>query len=395
MKSIASGQDDIDRAENLLTLYLHIPFCASKCRYCDFYSVRYEAGAASAYLSAIAKEIELCRKNGLIDDFAGFETVFFGGGTPSVLSAAELAALCRIVRNSFFLVPGYEWTVECNPESFTREKAAALLEGGVTRLTFGFQSLNDRELRTLGRVHSADQCRLLLADESLAPFTSIGVDLMYGLPGQSSETLGETLGTLFNSSRINHISAYELTIAEKTPFGRHRRLLPLPPADEEMSAMTERLWRLLRSNGFEQYEVSNFAKGGHRSRHNEAYWDRRPCLGLGCAAHSHLRGRRLANMADLDRYLAMVAEGRLPREFIEEIDLPKRATEMVFLGLRRVKGIDTTTFREKCGIFLEDFVNAKKMAEFIEQRLLASEPPFVRPTERGLLVADAIAAALI
>ena len=394
MKSIDPGADSSGQTKNLPTLYLHIPFCGAKCRYCDFYSVRYDAGAAGLYLGAIKKEIDLYRKNGIIDDCTEFETVFFGGGTPSVLSAAELTALCRIIRDSFTLTPDYEWTVECNPESFTREKATVLREGGVTRLTFGFQSLNDGELRMLGRIHSADRCRLLLADESLALFTSIGADLMYGLPGQSFETLGKTLDIIFKSSRVMHLSAYELTIAEGTPFGRHRRLLPLP-VEEEMSRMTEGLWHLLRTNGFEQYEVSNFAKEGHRCRHNEAYWDHRPCLGLGCAAHSYLGGRRFANVANLDRYLAMVADGRLPRDFIEEIDLPKRATEMVFLGLRRVKGIDTTAFQEKCGFSFEHFVNTEKMAEFIERGLLAFERPFLRPTARGLLVADAMAAALI
>ncbi len=394
MKSIEFGAHGSGQPTGFSTLYLHIPFCAAKCRYCDFYSVRYDAEAAVSYLGAIEKEIDLCRENGSIDDRVELETVFFGGGTPSTLSAAELTALCRVIRDSFTLAPGYEWTVECNPESFTPDKAAALREGGVTRLTFGFQSLNDRELRMLGRIHSADRCHILLVDESLTPFTSIGVDLMYGLPGQSFEALAETLDVIFTSSRVMHLSAYELTIAEETPFGRHHRLLSLP-VEKEMSRMTEGLWRLLKTNGFEQYEVSNFAKEGHRCRHNEAYWDHRPWLGLGCAAHSYLDGQRFANIADLGSYLAMVADRRLPRDFIEEIDVPKQATEMVLLGLRRVKGIDTTTFLEKCGLSFEEFVNTKKMAEFIEEELLTFEPPFLRPTMRGLLVADAMAAALI
>ena len=243
VKSNVIGAENKGQAQRL-TLYVHIPFCAAKCRYCDFYSVRYDPVIAASYLCALSKEIDLCRKNGIINDRAELETVFFGGGTPSVLSVAELAALCRIIRNSFTLTPDCEWTIECNPESFTGEKTAALLEGGVTRLTFGFQSLIDRELRILGRLHSADRCRRLLADKSLTRFTSVGVDLMYGLPGQSFGALCETLDEIFESACIHHISAYELTIAEKTPFGRHRRILPLP-AEEEMSRITEGLWHLL------------------------------------------------------------------------------------------------------------------------------------------------------
>ncbi len=386
--------EDGERGTSPLSLYLHIPFCTSKCRYCDFYSIPYNERAAVLYLAALQKEIELCRKSGLIDERAELQTVFFGGGTPSVLPAGELSALCRIIRDAFPLGSGYEWSVECNPESFTAENSAAMREGGVTRLTFGFQSLNDRELRLLGRVHSAERCRRLFTDATLAPYRSVGVDLMFGLPGQSFEGLCETIEEIARFPRINHLSAYELTIADATPFGRHRRFLPLP-AEEDLSHMTEGLWRLVRENGFEQYEVSNFAKKDHRCRHNEAYWDHRPYLGLGCAAHSQLAGERSANVADFARYLSMVNGGLLPRAFVEKIDAKMLAMEMVLLGLRRVKGIDMVVFGEKCGISFANFADQKKIAEFLDHGLLTHEGRFLRPTGRGILVADAMAAAMI
>ncbi len=374
-------------------LYLHVPFCAAKCRYCNFYSVQYNPEVAAAYLDAIKREIELCRDRRIIGDRIEVGTVFFGGGTPSVLSVAELSSLCRMIRESFALASDCEWTVECNPESFTEEKSAMLLSEGVTRLSFGVQSLSDRELRLLGRIHTAERCRLL-REESLSSFSSIGVDLMYGLPGQSFEDLRKTLQELLTFPNIQHLSAYELTVAEGTPFGRHRRLLPLPE-DSEMSRMTEGLWQLLRNAGFDHYEVSNFARQGHRCRHNEAYWDHRPYLGLGCASHSYLNGQRFANVPDLQKYRDLVENGHLPRAFIEDIDPTMIASEMVLLGLRRAKGIDTLAFIDKCGISFDKLANREKIVEFIGQGLLTYAGPFLQPTERGLLVADALAAALI
>ncbi len=381
------------KAQSSIGLYLHVPFCAAKCRYCDFYSVRYDSGAAATYLDAIKREFDLSRNERIIDDCVELETVFFGGGTPSLLSVAELSALCRIIRNSFTLAAGYEWTVECNPESFTEEKSAMLLEEGVTRLSFGVQSLSNRELRLLGRIHTAERCGFL-RENSLSAYSSIGVDLMYGLPGQTFDDLRNTLGEILTFPHLHHLSAYELTVAEGTPFGRHRRLLPLPE-DEEMSRMTEGLWHLLRNTGFEHYEVSNFAQPGHRCRHNEAYWDHRPYLGLGCASHSYLHGRRFANVPDLQSYLDLVENGYLPRAFIEEIDPIRMASEMVLLGLRRSSGIDTLSFIDKCGIPFDEFVNREKIVEFVDRGLLSVSGPFLLPTERGLLVADALAAALI
>ena len=374
---------------NPLSLYLHIPFCAKKCRYCDFYSVPYDASLAENYLIALSKEIDLYKKY-LIDNATIIQTVFIGGGTPSVLSPAELRKLCALLRGSFSFTSNYEWTVECNPESFTKDKALVFLDAGVTRLTFGFQSLDDRELSFLGRIHTADRCRQVLGDPLLAKFSSIGVDLMYGLPGQTADSPDKSLTPVLDSHYVKHISAYELTIADRTPFGRRRSMLPLP-SDETMSAMTGRLWDLLAAHGFTQYEVSNFAKAGHECRHNKAYWNHEPYLGLGCAAHSFLPPERSANVRDVNRYGAMVNAGRFPREFTETIDAEKLGMEMVFLGLRRVQGINEVVFKEKCGIPFADFTKKEKIAELVNRGLLFYDKPFWKPTRKGLLMADAIA----
>jgi oxygen-independent coproporphyrinogen III oxidase len=376
-----------------LSLYLHIPFCARKCRYCDFYSVPYDEPRADEYLAALAKEISLYDNDPEIHT-ATLHTVYIGGGTPSILSVGQLRELCGLVRNSFAFANNLEWTVECNPDSFTREKASVFLENGVTRLSFGMQSMNDKELALLGRVHSSTRCKEILYDPMLAEFASIGIDLMYGLPGQTIGSLAESLDMIFAAPRVSHISAYELTIASQTPFGRHRSLLPLP-GRERMEAMTETLWNTLEVNGFEQYEVSNFARVGHKCRHNGAYWDHGPYLGLGCAAHSFIESKRWGNMKDISGYCSMVKDGSFPRDFHELIDTKCMAFEMLFLGLRRVKGIDENDFRKRCGVEFVDYVNCEKLDLFEKQGLLAYKKPFWVPTKRGLLMADGMARELV
>jgi oxygen-independent coproporphyrinogen-3 oxidase len=375
------------------SLYLHIPFCTKKCRYCDFYSVDYDASLAERYLLALLKEIDLYKKY-LIDNSILLQTIFIGGGTPSVLSSGQLSTLCALLRSSFSIAPDCEWTVECNPESFTGDKASVFLHAGVTRLTFGFQSLDDRQLPVLGRIHSSDLCRRILVDPLLKQFASIGVDLMYGLPGQTTETLMATLREVADSPYVKHISAYELTVADGTPFGRHRSILPLP-ADETMASMTVQIWDFLAANGFEQYEVSNFAKPGHECRHNIAYWNHEPYLGLGCSAHSFLPPERSANVRDVNHYCEMTEESLFPREFTETIDANKLGMEMIFLGLRRVQGINETAFEENCGMPFTDYVNKKKLATFMGRGLLTYEKPFWKPTRQGLLMADGIVRELL
>jgi oxygen-independent coproporphyrinogen III oxidase len=376
------------------SLYIHIPFCKKKCRYCDFYSVPYEASLADAYLAALALEIEFYKKRILAEESAPVQTIFIGGGTPTMLTADQLRRLCSLVRTSFRLAPDCEWTVECNPDSFTAEKADVLNDAGVTRLTFGFQSLDDRELRLLGRVHTADRCREVLADPVLVRFSSIGIDIMYGLPGQTVETLERSLGPVFDSPYVKHISAYELTVADGTPFGRHRSLFPLPD-DDAMTVMTGRLWELLAATGFKQYEVSNFAKAEHACRHNMACWAHESYLGLGCAAHSFLPPERFANMRDVYRYILEVRAGRLPREFTETLDRHTLGVEMILLGLRTVQGINEDDFLEKIGYGLVPSLNKGKLSFFTDKGLLLYEKPFLKPTRKGLLMADALARELL
>jgi oxygen-independent coproporphyrinogen III oxidase len=370
-----------------LSLYIHVPFCAKKCRYCDFYSVAYDEDPARDYLAAVSREIEYHLHDPSMAE-STVRTVYIGGGTPSILSVNLLADLCSLVRDRFALADDREWTVECNPDSFTEEKAAVLLENGVTRLSFGVQSMEDRELSLLGRIHSATRCAELLDDPVLAGFKSVSADLMYGLPGQTDESLSRTVDTMVASHFVRHVSAYELTIAPGTPFGRHQSIMPLR-GQEQMERITQKLWQKLEDAGFRQYEVSNFAQAGYECRHNEVYWDHGNYLGLGAAAHSFIDGQRWANVKDVKNYCSAGETGF--REFIERIDEGKMASEMLFLGLRRAKGIDEEAFKQRCGVDFVDYVNNDKLDLFQQKGLIVFDKPFWKPTKKGLLLADAMA----
>ena len=372
-----------------VSLYAHIPFCAKKCRYCDFYSVKTDASLIKQYLKALSHEIDHYRDHPLVTA-APVRTIFFGGGTPTVLSAEDLAELCSLIRSRFSLAPNVEWTIECNPESFTSEKAGILQDHGVTRLTFGIQSLDDHELTLLGRIHSAERCVEVLGDPVLSRFSSVGVDIIYGIPGQTVATLDYTLDILTVLPHIRHVSAYELNIADGTVFGRHRSLLPMP-VDETMVEMTQHLWKRLADTEFEQYEVSNFAKPAHRCLHNEAYWDHQPYLGLGCSAHSYLHPERWGNVRDVSQYCTMISAGEIPREFTETIDTNKLAMEMLFLGLRRTDGVNEDHFKANCGSLFECFVDYQKLEYYLQKGLIRYNKPFWQPTAEGMLMADGMA----
>ncbi len=370
----------------LCSLYIHIPFCQSKCRYCDFFSVAGHDDLVDAYLDAVAGEWRMrCRENSY-----EISSLYIGGGTPSLLSIAQWDRSRRILLDGLPFLPDAEWTVECNPESFEAEKAMTLVAMGVNRLTLGIQTLDDRELRILGRPHTARRAEALLEDPSLLPFAAIGVDVMYGLPGQTTGSFSRTLRALLDRPVVKHLSAYELTVAERTPFGRHRSLLPLPEEDAVI-AMTDTLHAAAVAYGFEHYEVSNFARAGFRCRHNCGYWDHVPYIGLGCAAHSYLHPRRFWNIGDIGRYCSIVKSGALPVEREESIDAVTLAREMAFLGFRRSDGLNEEVFRAKTGMDFRGWAGEGRLQRFIDEKLMVYQPPWWRATTQGMLCADYLA----
>ncbi len=306
---------------NTISLYIHFPFCVQKCRYCDFYSVSDTSDYIDSYIDALKKEWDLVTAKYHLEDTA-IQTIYCGGGTPSLLSIEQWQLFTSQVIHPFPVAGGAEWTIECNPDSFTKQKGEAWLESGVNRITIGVQSLNKRELTALGRVHTAEDAMEVLSNPVLKQFTSVGIDVMYGIPGQDLDSLANTLRQILAYDIIAHLSAYELTIEESTPFGRHRRLLPLPSEDTILE-MTQLILFESRKHGFEQYEVSNYSKPGFECKHNLAYWDHTPYIGLGTSAHSYINRQRYSNIKDVETYIQKLSTGGFPIDFIEE---PKKPT---------------------------------------------------------------------
>ncbi len=375
------------------SLYVHIPFCKSKCRYCDFYSIQHNSALVDRFITSILKELTLLDKKFNLRA-KKVNTLYFGGGTPSLLSVAHWDQLYHGI-SSFLLFPNLqESSLECNPDSFSKAKASRWLTNGINRLSLGIQSLQDRELSLLGRVHNRRQSLQLLSHPCLNQFPDINVDIMYGIPGQTVKSFKQTLNTFLSFDCLSHVSAYQLTLSGNTPFHRHKKLLPLP-SESEVDAMNNLLITQLSNHGFKRYEVSNFSKPSRECKHNVAYWDHSSYIGLGPSAHSFIDNQRFANDACLDSYCSQVSKGALPHVMHEYIDKTKLEREVIFLGLRTARGIDENRFEELVG---PPFAtpHRKKLLETLQQSgHIIYNRPYWQPTNKGLDCADPIARKLI
>ncbi len=322
-------------------------------------------------------------------------SIYIGGGTPSLLDIAQWDRLSRVLFKKIDLSCVREWSVECNPESFTIKKARMYADSGVTRLTFGIQSLSPRELSICGRIHSAQKALDTINDPRLGDwFNSIGVDLMYSLPGQTPESLDHTLTQVLSVSSIKHLSAYELILYEHTPFGRHSRKLPLP-SDEQSVAMYELIGHRCSERGMKQYEISNYALPGFESIHNKMYWSHKPYLGLGCSAHSYFHPRRWSNVSDVKTYISAISNQESAMDFEEQIGPYEMAREMIFLGLRTKDGIDADSLYGKTGVILDNDPRSGLLQHYLENGWLERRDSKWIPTSKGLLFSDKMARELI
>jgi oxygen-independent coproporphyrinogen-3 oxidase len=335
-------------------LYVHIPFCVRKCRYCDFVSFPDPDGIGD-YLVALETEIRM-RPQEEAGMPEAFDTVFLGGGTPSLLSGAQMERLMDRLRSSYRIRPDAEITVECNPGTADREKLAAYAGSGINRLSVGLQSASDALLARIGRIHRKADFLRCMEDAEAAGLVNRSADVMHGLPGQTLDDYLETLETAVGCG-ITHLSSYALILEEGTPlYADVRSGRETVPDEDETADMEDAGLELLERQGFERYEISNFARPGYACRHNIGYWENGPYLGLGIAAHSSLRrgGRmvRTANRKDRAGYLACLREGRLPFETEEEIPAREEMLETVMVGLRMTAGISLAGFRERFGMDL-------------------------------------------
>ncbi len=348
-----------------LGLYLHIPFCQSKCRYCDFCSFPGQSEeAAEAYCAALSQEIETYGKQmrGVTVD-----TVYFGGGTPTYLPPWRLAALLESVTKHFSVKADAEITTECNPATVDLPALRTLRGAGFNRLSIGAQSLSDRELRLLGRIHTAADFKATFEAARRAGFDNLSADVMFGIPEQTANSFAQTLRELCDLAP-DHLSAYGLKIEEGTPFFAARDTLPLPNEDTERQMYMDAV-AYLADRGYDRYEISNFAKKGKKSRHNLRYWEREDYLGMGLAACSCLGNERFSNTEDMARYLAgdRIAE----REHVSAHDA---LCEAVMLGMRLERGVDFKALANTFGDAAREYQN--RLAKY-------QSGGFVRKTENG------------
>jgi len=357
-------------------LYIHIPFCKSKCPYCDFYSET-SLPLIPQWLRAVEKEALLYR-----DRFSSFDTLYLGGGTPSVLDDAGLAALVEQLFKTFRFTPHTEITIEANPNDITREKLSALRGLGVNRVSLGVQSFDERDVSFLGRRHTAREAVDALTLVRSSGFASIGIDLIYGIPGQTEASWLATLAQAVSFSP-EHISCYQLTAAQGTVFGQMNDKGQLRlPGEKESENFFLTTARFLEENGYLHYEISNFARGEeHCSRHNRKYWQHVPYLGLGPSAHSFQNGKRWWNCRSIKDYCAALAEGRAPVAGAEVLSAEQLALEALYLGLRTRDGID-------CAQISTSHITDTVLPQLLKDDYVKIVDTRVVPTKKGFLVAD-------
>ncbi|NJD92239.1 MAG: radical SAM family heme chaperone HemW [Geobacter sp.] len=371
-------------------VYIHIPYCSRKCSYCDFNSTATPVIPLEQYTELLKKEI---RSAG---DFKELATIYLGGGTPSLLTPGAVAAIINELGRGNAILPDAEITLEANPGTVTRASLEGYLAGGVNRLSIGVQSMDDRELAFLGRIHSAGEAAAAFEAARAAGFTNIGIDLMHSLPGQTLEGWRITLETAI-AMGPEHISAYGLTIEPGTPLSASLDAGEIVPQDEDLAVeMFELTAELLGKAGYEHYEISNFALPGYRSRHNQVYWQRGSYRGFGAGAHSFQRepgyGVRWANPAELSSYASLVTTGAVPdNELLQKKDA---MAEIFFLGLRMLDGVDLESFRREFGASA-DAVYPGVIDRFVALGLLRRSATKLQLTPQGVLLANAVLAEFI
>ncbi len=369
-------------------LYLHVPFCLAKCAYCDFVSYPYDPQTAALYQTALRREIAL-RGGEPPAGSVGPQSVFIGGGTPTVLPTGVLCGIIYELSARFPWAAGTEVTVEANPGTVDREKLTALAAAGVNRLSIGMQAAQDRLLSFLGRLHRCSEVTRAVRNAREAGFENLNLDLIFGIPGQTLEDWLFTLETAI-ALEPTHIAAYSLEIPRGTRLSAllERGLIRVCPEETELE-----MYRLARSilaaHGYRQYEISNFARPGFECRHNLLYWDNGHYLGLGPAAHSHFRGHRRANERSVSRYAERLAAGEKPLEEEELLDKRTQMAETMFMGLRLLRGINLEAFRERFGIGADE-VYAKEIAHLTADGLIERAGKYLRLTEKGLPLANTV-----
>jgi oxygen-independent coproporphyrinogen-3 oxidase len=371
-------------------LYVHIPFCSSRCSYCDFATGIYQSELAAAYVFALAREIRSSAYNG-----ANVDTIYFGGGTPSLLSPAQLDHLLSTLHDTFKIDAASEITLEINPGSADPEKLRAFRSLGINRASFGAQTFADAELAKLGRSHCAADTLKTFADLRRAGFANVSFDLIAGLPGQTLEGWRRNISQALELGP-EHLSFYLLEVHSGTPLAEHIRRGIQPEPDDDLAGVMYQ-WMLEQASeaGYEHYEISNLCRPGFHSRHNVKYWIAEPYYGFGCSAHSYDgQLRRWSNQRDVLKYVQMIESHQSPIVEEQQLTPADVRAEALFLGMRLMQGVDMHHYRESFGVDLRDEHGAE-LDRFCKAGLVEFDGDLIRLTRNGALLSNEVFAAFV
>lgn len=367
-------------------LYIHIPFCIKKCLYCDFFSVPYNAQLAENYTDALCKELSLKK------DFAqSLNTIYIGGGTPSLLPDECFTKLFQCLRNNYHFPPDIEITVETNPGAISESKIQTLLDAGANRFSIGVQSFQDDELKFLGRIHNSGDATRTIETLIKHGIENFSIDLMYGIPGQTRESWEISIAKAAELSP-SHISTYELTLEENTPLYTIIKSDPITMPDEDLILrMYDQAIDYFADCGYEHYEISNFALPGFKCSHNLNYWNRGEYIGAGAGAHSFINGVRTKNIADVNKYIYSLNSGIIQETESFMITPAESLKEIIFLGLRKTEGINA---KDNPSSTIYDREALKKLfdasGEMICEGYLELNEDYLRLTRKGIVISNTI-----
>ncbi len=379
---------DVTPSGAAVGVYVHVPFCVKRCHYCAFNTAPLEPGAMPRYLAALRREIDLYGTVGW-SRRVSVASVFFGGGTPSLLDPDDLADVLTRLRACVPFQPDAEITVECNPESAARARLAAYRAAGVNRVSLGVQSLDDPVLERLGRLHGSLGARHAFDAARGAGFDNVSVDLMYGLPGLPLDRWERSVHGVLDWAP-EHVSAYGLSLDAGSLWGATG--VDDLPAEDGVVAQYWLLAHTMAARGFEHYEISNYARPGFRSRHNLTYWRRGEYLALGPGAAGFVGDARWTNVKPATRYASLLADGRLPIDAAERLTERQALGERLILGLRLSDGVPVSWLEARCA---DDPALASQVRSWLDTGLMIDEDGRVHLTERGFLVSDALFVALV
>ena len=373
-------------------IYIHIPFCSSRCSYCDFATGLYQSGLADKYVQALIEEITLAHESGRL---CAVDTVYFGGGTPSLLSPSQLERILAALHDRFEIDSEAEITMEMNPGSVTAENLSDFRALGINRASFGAQTFDDAELARLGRSHTSADTFNTFRDLRNSDFDNVSFDLIAGLPGQTLARWEENVAKALRL-RPEHLSFYLLEVHASTPLAEHiQRGLQPQPDDDLAVVMYSSMLERATAAGYEHYEISNLCLPGFPSRHNTKYWTGAPYYGFGCSSHSYDGlTRRWANERDISRYMDAIERGA--SAVVEEHELTREEirAEAVFLGMRMMSGVNTQQYRELFGIDLRD-EHAGDLMRFQEAGLVEFDGDLIKLTRAGALLSNEVFAAFV